>query len=289
MEQELDTGADIPASGSGLANGGADGTGKVRARNPRAKASDGSLGDMGSVVETAPDNRGRMEVAYLAPSVARWHSADNVYVRLARAQEAVRTIQQDATIEVKKEGKTVASYKGVTSAQVVTFAKRALLDNGIVFIPMPVKDGVHVSGNKTAVWISAVFACVDNDSKFETGCWGAGTDFNDKDYAKAYTNAVKIVLSKVLMMSTLEDESEEATPHEPEHKPKAVKIAEALTDVAIKTWADAYKSAIDGCKTVKALQKVRAENAHMMNNTGVPQVTKDYFIDKIAALEGTLE
>lgn len=100
---------------------------------------------------------------------------------------------------------------------------------------------------------------------------------------------MKNCLAKMLGMSTLEDDSAEATPHEPEHKPRAIKNAEALTDVVIKSWADNYKAALDSCKTAKQLHQLRADNAHMMKNPGVPQVTKDYFLDKIEALEGTLE
>jgi hypothetical protein len=201
----------------------------------------------------------------------------------------VKVITLDADIEVKKEGRTVAKYKGVTSAQIVTFAKAALLSNGIVFYPVMKRDGVQVTGNKTAVYIDGHFVSVDDDSdRIVTGAWGAGTDFNDKDYSKAFTNAVKNCLAKMLCMSTLEDDSAEATPHEPEHKPRELKNAQALTDVAIKSWADAYKAALDGCKDLKQLKQVRADNAPMMNNPGIPQVTKDYFLDKIAALEGIL-
>jgi hypothetical protein len=202
----------------------------------------------------------------------------------------VKVITLDADIKGKTKDGTAFSYKGVSSAQVVTFAKAALLANGIVFYPAMKRDGVQVTGNKTAVYIDGHFVSVDDsEDRIVTGAWGAGTDFNDKDYSKAFTNAVKNCLAKMLGMSTLEDDSNEATPHEPDHKPRAVKNAEALSDVAIKTWADAYKAALDGCKTLKDLHRIRADNAPMMNNPGVPQVTKDYFLDKIAALEGTLE
>lgn len=283
------TGADMAQPDTGMGDRGADGTGSVRARNggtnmARPVGSGGAV----SVAEAGTD--GRMEVANGEARAQKWKPDDSVYVRIARAQDDVKTITQDMTIKgiSKKSGKEF-SFKGVSSAQIVTFGKRALIDNGLVFLPRETKDGVVVSGNMTSVYVNAMFACVDNDSVFETGGWGSGTDDNDKAHSKAYTNAVKNILTKTLMMSTLEDDSEEATPHEPDHKPKAVRNAEAMTDVAIKTWADAFKSAIDGCKSAKQLQKVRAENAHMMTNAGVPQVTKDYFIDKIAALEGTLE
>ncbi len=225
-----------------------------------------------------------------APSTQKWKPTDSVHVRLAKAQDDVKTITQDMTIKgvSKKSGKEF-SFKGVSSAQVVTFAKRTLLDHGLVFLPRQTRDGVVVSGNMTSVYVNATFACVDADGCFETGAWGSGTDDNDKAHSKAYTNAVKNILSKTLMMSTLEDDDGEATPHEPDHKPRQVRNAEAVTDVAIKTWADAYKAAIDGCRTLAQLKKVRGENAHMMNNPAIPAVTKDYFIETLTALEGTLE
>lgn len=284
----MDTGENIADPASGLGDGGANGTGTVRARKP-VRRDHGPLVSVGSVATLEAGDNGRMEVADGAKRTEKWQSSDSVYVRLARAQNDVKTITQDADIEVKKEGKTVAKYKGVTASQIVTFAKRALFDNGVVFLPRQTKDGVVVSGNMTSVYVNAAFACVDNESLYETGGWGSGTDFNDKAHSKAYTNAVKNILAKTLMMSTLEDDSDEATPHEPEHKPRAVKNAEALTDTAIKSWADNYKRALDAVKSLKELKTLRAENAPMMNNPGVPQVTRDYFLDKIEALEGALE
>lgn len=209
---------------------------------------------------------------------------------MMRAQADVRKLEQDADVEIKKEGKTVGKYKGVTAAQIVANAKSVLLEHGVLYLPMQSKDDVKVVGNKTALWVDVHFMSCDHpDSKVVIGAWGAGTDNGDKDYAKAFTNAVKQVLSKALGMSTIDDEKEEPVEHQPEHKPRQVKNAEAFSDVALRTWGDAFKSAIDGCTTLAQLKKVRAENAHMMTNGAVPQVTKDYFMDKITALEGTLE
>lgn len=282
------TGADMAQPDSRLGDRGTDGTGNVRPRNGGADMAR-PYGSSGTVSVVAAGDNGRMEMVDSTPRPQKWKPSDSVYVRLSRAQDDVKTITKDATIELKKDGKKIGEYKGVSSPQIVTYAKRALLDNGLVFIPHQTKDDFVINGNMTSVYVCASFVCVDNDGSIEVGGWGSGADFSDKAHSKAYTNAVKNILSKTLMMSTLEDESDEATPHEPDHKPKAVRNAEALTDVAIKTWADAFKSAIDGCKTLQALKKVRAENAHMMTNPGVPQITKDYFVDKITALEGTLE
>ena len=283
------TSADMAATSDGLGDSRANGAGKVRSRN-LGTAVEQPEGSIGIVALVEAGDNGRVAVADSTPSAQKWKTTDSVYVRLAKAQDEVKTITQDMTIKgiSKKSGKEF-SFKGVSSAQVVTFAKRTLLDHGLVFLPRQTRDGVVVSGNMTSVYVNAAFACVDSEGLFETGAWGSGTDDNDKAHSKAYTNAVKNILSKTLMMSTLEDDDGEATPHEPDHKPRQVRNAEAVTDVAIKTWADAYKSAIDGCKTLAQLKKVRAENSHMMTNPGIPQVTKDYFLDKLAALEGTLE
>ncbi len=284
----MDTGADMASANDRLGNGGANGTRTARSGN-RGTAVVGPDGSVGIVPVAAPGDDGRVEVADGAKRPQKWQSSDSIYVRLARAQDDVKTITQDATISVKTKDDKSFSYKGVSAAQIVTNAKRALIDNGIVFLPRQTRDGVVVSGNMASVFVNATFACVDGDGAFDAGGWGSGTDSSDKAISKAYTNAVKNILAKTLMMSTIDDESTEATPHEPDHKPRAIKNAEALTDSAVSSWATAYKAAIDGCRSLKALQKVRAENAPMMNNPGVPQVTKDYFIDKITALEGTLE
>lgn len=283
------TGKDMAETASKLGNGRADRTGGIHSGNCRADIHD--LRDRsGDVALASTNSDGRVALADSAKRDKKYEPGDSVYLRLARAQDDVKTITQDSEVKMKtKEGGTF-SYKGVSAAQIVTLAKRALLDNGIVFIPVADKDGVRIAGNKTSVWVDGHFISTDNkDDKFAAGTWGAGTDNNDKDCAKAMTNAIKIILSKVLMMSTLDDDAEEATPHEPTHNPRQVTDAEALTDVAIKTWADAYKAALDGCQTLAQLKKVRAENAHMMKSSGVPQVTKDYFTDKISALEGILQ
>ena len=285
----MDTGKDMAIAVDRLGNGGAKPAGDLRTRNSGA-AVDGPATDLRAVAVPETGVDGSVAVADGAPSTQKWKPSDNVYLRLARAQDDVKVIKLDADIKGKTKEGAAFAYKGVSAPQVMTFAKTALFTNGVVFLPIAREGSVKVAGNKTAVYVDGHFISVDDPAdRFVSGAWGAGTDFNDKDFAKAMTNAVKIILAKTLMMSTLEDESEDAIPHEPEHKPKAVRAAEALTDVAIKSWADGFKSALDGCKNIKQLKHVRADNAPMMNNPGIPQITKEYFLDKIAALEGVLE
>ena len=111
----------------------------------------------------------------------------------------------------------------------------------------------------------------------------------DNASAKAYTNANKQILTKTLNMTTVEDDAGVDVPHEPDGRGKAVRDAEAMTDAAVKSWADAYRAALRGCTTKKDLGRIRADNAHMMRNAGVPQATRDYFADMISELEAALE
>lgn len=208
--------------------------------------------------------------------------------RLLRAQKAVSTLTLDAEITGETKSGKLYKYKGITSAQIVTRAKEALTGNGVLYWPEITKDAITVNGNQTAVFLVGHFINVDDPADRMTfSAWGSDTDNAGKGFMKALTNANKQVLSKALMMSTVEDESTTDVAHEPEAKPRAQAEAEALSDMAIKTWADAYRQALLGCKNKRDLARVRSENAGMMKR--VPAVTQEYFGDMIASLESTLE
>ena len=159
----------------------------------------------------------------------KWVKEDSIYMRLARAQEDVRALTQDSLIETR-----TYKYKGVSAAQIVTVAKSALLSNGIIFIPHPDPDRVRVEGQLTAIWVTGEFACIDalNDGPIESGAWGSGMDNGDKALAKAYTNAQKLILAKVLGMSTLEEEEGRTSDAPKDGKPG--KLVLAATDSTAK-------------------------------------------------------
>lgn len=287
----MGTGADMAGAVNRLGDGRANGAGTVRAGVARADHP-GPNGSGGEVNLPDAVQLGRVELADGKVASPKWLPADSIFLRIMKAQADVRTLTQDADVTIMKEGKQVGKYKGISAAQIVTNAKSVLHDYGILYLPIQSKNDVKITGNKTAIWVDGHFICCDRpEDRVVFGSWGAGTDNGDKDYAKAFTNANKQILAKALQMSTIEDtkDDEETVAHEPEHKPKELKKAQALSDVAVKTWADAYKSALDSCRSLKDLKRLRSENAHMMNNPEVPQVTKDYFIDKVTALEGALE
>jgi len=231
-----------------------------------------------------------MEVADRTSRSSPWDESANIRVRLLRAQSQVERLEKDATIKGKSKATGAEfSYKGITAEQIVSKAKDVLIANGILYTTECLEQRT-VSGNKTAVYMRGYFENVDNPADvLIRHAWGEGTDDADKGTAKATTNANKILLARTLNMSTTEYEGVDIVNHEPETRPAAVRQAEALSDAAVKSWADTYRTALDGCATLQQLRRVREENANMMKNPGVPMVTKDYFIDKITALEGVLE
>ncbi len=174
------------------------------------------------------------------PITAKWNKEDPIRLRLARAQEDVRALTQDAVIETKTR-----KYRGVSAAQIVTIAKSALLSNGIIFIPHPDPDRVRVDGQMVAVWVTGEFSCLDNPAggSVESGAWGAGMDNGDKAYAKAYTNAQKLILTKALGMSTLEEE--EGTPAAAQSDKAAGKQKLVLSEDGSKLQADDIIAALN--------------------------------------------
>lgn len=238
----------------------------------------------------ASANGAAPELSEAKPEPLSWDKEASIRLRILRAQHDVSVLTQDAEIKGKTKEGHQYSYKGITAAQIIARAKAALIANGVLYTPEEAEDKTLINGNKTSLWIVGHFENVDNpEDKLVRGAWGSGTDNADNGYAKAFTNANKQILSKTLQMTTVEDDTPTEVPHETEPKTAAMKEAEALTEATLRSWGDAYKAALDGCKTLKDLKRIRAENANMMNHPGVPQVTKDYFIDKITALQDTLE
>lgn len=204
-------------------------------------------------------------------------------------QAEIATLTLDTEVKGQTKSGGSFSYKGISAAQVVARAKAALIAHGVLYIPELDRESIKQDGNKTSLWVTGVFENVDDPADTLTrGAWGAGTDNADNGYAKAFTNANKQILTKTLNMTTVEEDTPTSVEHEPESRPAAIKEAEAETDSAIRTWADAYQAALKGAATLKDLKRIRAENAHMMNSAKVPQVTKDYFVDMITQLESSL-
>lgn len=229
----------------------------------------------------------------MAPGAIKstWLPEHTVKQRLFRAQLLVKTLTKDVEVKAsrnEKTGKSYGGFSGISAAQVVDRAKEALLTCGIVYTSQVSRESIKTNGNTTELWVDGRFESFDNaDDFFVKGAPGRGNDNSDNGFKKATTDAEKGILGRVLMMTTFEDEGE---PVETKTASSAepLRQAQAQTEAAIRSWADAFKRALDGCSDLRELKRIRAENAHMMNSEAVPQVTKDYFIDRIGELEGLL-
>ena len=212
---------------------------------------------------------------------------------MIRAQAMAKAMEKtDPKAKKAKDGKSddrVLPYDYVSHDNVAHEGKRVLVANGVLFVP--IIDEFKQDGNRTFIKITGRCFNVDDTTQFiDYPGYGYGVDASDKGPGKAMSYAKKMCIQQALLLNTSEDvEEDQTTKYEATSRSDAEKSAAALTDVAIKSWADAYNRALTGCRTLKDLKQVRAENTPMMNNPGIPQVTKDFFLDKITALEGTLE
>lgn len=283
------TSADLAPTVDGLGDGGANGTGKVRARNG-GKNGDGSEPSITTVAVAATCDGGRVEVVDSKASPT-WDEAASIHVRMIRAQAASKALEKTDPKKGKTDKKEAGGlpYDYVTHDDVTHEGKRVLVENGVLFVPLV--DEFKQDGNRTFIKMTGRCFNVDDTTQFiDYPGYGYGVDGSDKGPGKAMSYAKKMCIQQALLLNTSEDvEADQATKYEATSRSDAEKSAAALTDVAIKSWADAYNRALTGCRTLKDLKQVRAENTPMMNNPGIPQVTKDFFLDKITALEGTLE
>lgn len=215
-----------------------------------------------------------------------WDSSASLKLRLFRAQRDAVTLNLDANVKVKTKSGAEFSYMGISQAQVVAKAKAALLKHGVLYSSSIKIDSVRVDGNKTTLIVIGTFESVDTDEVKNVEMWGEGTDYSDNGHAKAFTSGTKQILLKQLNLTTVEDEKTAEVAHEPSSKPAAIRDAQAVTEAAIKTWADAYREALRGCRSLADLKRIRAENASMMQK--VPEATRDYFTDMIVSLESAL-
>ncbi len=273
-----------------LGNGRANGAGNVpdelqRPSNTRPKKNRRSV----AVPET--DSNSGMEVAASESAAASWDESWSLNRRLLAAQAEVSTLDKDATVQGKTKSGSNYSYQAITGDQVVAVGKAALIKHGILFEPDMEKDSTKKDGNKTLVWIHATLRNVDRPDDTKTyGAWGEGVDMAAHGHQKAYTNGVKQILSKALLLTTIGDEQTDG--NEAEHVPAGdspkAREAKAETENTLRAWADTFKAALDACETVEGLKELRAANSHQLKSDQLPDRTREYFRDRIAHLEGIL-
>lgn len=223
-----------------------------------------------------------MEVADGESSAAlKWDAGANIYVRMIRAQAMAKALEV-----TKPAAGGGAKFKEYVSHDTITHeARRILTANGIQFAPFI--QSFEQDGNRTKIVMLGTFINVDKpDERLEFTGYGFGVDGSDKGPGIAMSYAKKMVLAQALMLNTKEDIEEHSNEFKPANKPDAVREAEATAEMSIKTWADAFRDALKGCQTLADLKRIRAENASMMQK--VPEATREYFIDMISSLEGSL-
>lgn len=278
------------AAGNKLGSLRANGAGTLHDERER-KDDHGSGHNLGPLAVSAPSDGAGMEMA-TGQSGITWNPDHSIGMRLLLAQRAVKTLDKDVDVKstTSKDGKTFGGFRGISADQVIAFAKDILTKNGILFTAdLAADESPRKNGNKTEVKIVGRFENVDKPDDFRTRtAWGEGNDNSAHGYQKATTNAEKIIIGKMLMMTTVEDEQ---APVETQTTTvsKDLREAKAENEATLRAWADNFKSALDACTTLKGLSDVRRDNASMLKSESVPEKTREYFQDKIAALEGTLQ
>lgn len=280
------TSADNVTSTNGLGNGRANGAGNVSHGLQREPGNE-PANDMEPVAVPAASDSAGMAVAGSESAVTPWNQNWSLDRRLLAAQSDVATLDKDVDIG---RGDNVL-YQAISGDQVVAVGKAALVKHGILFKPDMDKESSKKDGNKTLVWIQATLTNVDDPKDTETyGAWGEGVDTSAHGHQKAYTNGVKQILSKALLLTTVGDEHTDGK--EAEHVPSgdsgAAREAKAETENTLRAWADNFKTALDKCETLPDLKQVRSDNAHMLKSANLPDKTRDYFADRIAHLKDIL-
>lgn len=138
----------------------------------------------------------------------------NIYQRINKVMQTVGYVQKDASISGGGP-----AYKAVTHDQVVSVARSALVDNGIMIYPEQLTGEIEIkrdvaAGVKMHLYSATYkihFVNVDNGEDRVTAVVAAhAADNGDKAPGKCITYATKAAILKVLCLETGEnDESRE--------------------------------------------------------------------------------
>lgn len=140
----------------------------------------------------------------------------NVYQRLIEVQKVVQSVKKNETVETG-QGK---SYKGVSHDDVAALLHMPLAEAGIAVIPtvtdsittefeLKNKYGDIKKWYKTDLQINVKYVNVDDpEDFFESNGKAFAIDSGDKGPAKAYSLALKIILLKVHMLESYDQEEQ---------------------------------------------------------------------------------
>lgn len=256
------------------------------------------MGTAKSMAETGeiPNNAGGVQLpegnASIPAEVPAAPAAQlTVRQRIMNAQKDAATLELDADITGESQTGKRFSYKGISAAQVVARAKAVLIQHGIFYAGPDIHpETLKIDGNKVTFLATGRFENVDDSTDFVTKqFFGCGTDKADQAYAKAFTGANKQLLSKVLQLTTVEDERTEDVPHEPDAARPVREAAREDTKKALRAWASAFRTAVDKVTTLAELGKLQRDNKEQLMSEDLPEVTRDWCIDLIEQRKKLLE
>jgi len=140
----------------------------------------------------------------------------NIYQRINAVMQEVQYVQKDK--QISGGG---ANYKAVTHDQVISVARAALVNHGVMIYPNQIEGGflqmrdVNATPNPIKMGLYAGkyeinFVGVDKGDKITATVEAHANDNGDKAPGKALTYATKAAILKVLCLETGEDEESRA-------------------------------------------------------------------------------
>ena len=143
-------------------------------------------------------------------------SEQNIYQKINNVMKSVEYVQKDKAVSGGG-----ANYKAVTHDHVISVARKALVDNGVMIYPNqlsgeflqmrdvnaqpnPIKMGLY-SGTYEINFVN-----IDNGEKITSTVQAHANDNGDKAPGKALTYATKAAILKVLCLETGENEESRA-------------------------------------------------------------------------------
>ena len=141
----------------------------------------------------------------------------NIYQRFIEVQKRVTSVNKNETVKMFENDK---GYKAVSHDDVASALHGPLADAGIVMIPdvaayentsfeKPNKYGTMVTWYRTDIKIVVKWINADDPNDFFISQGAAfALDTSDKSFAKAYSLALKIVLLKVHLLESRDDEEQ---------------------------------------------------------------------------------
>lgn len=171
----------------------------------------------------------------------------NIYQRINAVMRDVTYVQKDATVE---------RYKAVSHDQVVSVARKSLVDAGVLVYPEQTGGGVAEvlttkSGGRMALYAGDYVVhfvnIEDPQDRISVPVQAHAMDNGDKAPGKAVTYATKTAILKVLCLETGENEESRAEVRELS-QPITDEQAETLKGLLAETESDTGKFLATVCK-----------------------------------------